>query len=235
MSVEYFSMDRLSIKECELFVKNFLPQMLNVGLIQPLREFADRNRGDLSKAIKSWYKRMKEGKAIQDSIQEMYPRFPQSIEKLFLLGAEQSILDHVLADMIKIYDENDSEEALLTDMSLLVDRYQNEPSSDFICQGCFERDFDRIIQRATVENASEVIFEQEGERFFHQKYIGVKIIHIIEPCHSKTYKTILHKLREYAESGLSFVVSNNNYNCERIDEKQFKLTGSKNPLILSFK
>ncbi len=47
-------MNRLSIKECKPFIEYFLPKILTVGLMEPLKEFAGNNKSPLGDAIHSF-------------------------------------------------------------------------------------------------------------------------------------------------------------------------------------
>lgn len=228
-------MNYLSIKECKPFFEHFLPKMLNVGLMEPLREFADKNNNLLGNAVRSLYEKFRSGKSFQDSICEMTPKFPRCIEELIKLSFKQSNLDSIISEMLIVYEKNDSEEDLLKKMSLLVDKYQNNPDSKFICQNCFERELDKVIKRATIERANEVIFEQEEEFFLHQKYVSVKLVHIIEPSHSKTYRTLQKKLRQSVKDNSPLVISNSKFFVNEIGKNKFQLTGSDTVLTLTFK
>jgi hypothetical protein len=228
-------MNYLSIKECKPFFEYFLPNMLNVGLMEPLREFADKNNNLLGDAIRSLYNTLRSGKSLQDSICEMTPKFPRCIEELMKLSFKQSNLDSVISEMLIVYEENDLEENLLKKMSLLVDRYQHSPNSKFISQDCFERELNKVIRRAKIEGANEVIFEQEEELFLHQKFVSVKLVHIIEPSHSKTYRTLRKKMRQSAKDNAPIVISSGKLFVCEIGNNKFKLTGSDIVLTLAFK
>ncbi|NQU66542.1 MAG: hypothetical protein HQ510_01235 [Candidatus Marinimicrobia bacterium] len=222
----------LSLEECEPIMEPLLKGVVSDGLLKPLHEFVQNNAGPIKSAINSLYTGLTEGKSFQDSIHGMSPKFHPSIETLLIIGIENSRLDHVLSDVDDIYKNN--ENTLYDKMSLLVDKYQNNPSTKMICEGCFEREFKKILRRAKLEKAYEVILIQEDEKFFHQKYLASKLIHIIEASHSKTYVTILSKLQQSVIEKRALPISGDPINVKEIESDRFVLLGDPN-LVLTFK
>ena len=188
------SVTRLSLKQCSPLVEALKKGVEGDGILVALKDFDGSQSELVRQAAHSWYQGLKAGKSFQDSLLEMNPRFLPGVEALILMGIESSILDYVLSDIYEIQTAGSATVDPMDPIGLLVDKYQNNPGSEMICEGCFQRELSKILQRAQLENAYEVILMQEEESFFHQKYLAVKLIHIIEASHSKTYRTILTRL-----------------------------------------
>jgi hypothetical protein len=110
------------------------------------------------------------------------------------------MLDLVLANMLKVYEAADEEEEAARQMGRVLEQWQSRPAGSLICTGCLQRELGKILRRAELEEAAEVILEQEEERFFHQWYVASKPVHVIEPSHSMAYKSILKALSDAAET-----------------------------------
>lgn len=228
-------MKQLTITECRFFIKYFAEKISNVGLMQILKDFSANNPGSLGDAVQSWYNNMVDGQSIPDSIRKTNPKFARPVEELIAISAAKNILDYALTDMCSIYDREKNEDEIITQIGLLIDKYRNRTDSGIICDACFNRDFNKVIMRAGIEEAFEVIFEQEKEIFFHQKYIGVKTIHYIEPCNSKVYKSFLKKLNDCIACNESLLVDNNKFTVERDIPGKFKISNSAINLLINFK
>lgn len=210
-------MRRLTIQECRPFLEYLLPHILTGGLLTSLREFGKRSPAPLHTAVLSWYNGMAEGKSFQHALHTMSTRFPACFERLLTAGYSTSILDKVIAAILTVYAATPArEEMLLEGMNSLLERFIDKPNSRFICEGCFERDFDKLVQRVRLENATEVVLEQEGDEFLHQKYLTDMLVHIIEPRHANVYHTLLHKLRDAADDRLPLNIYETHYTIDRL-------------------
>ena len=160
-------------------------------------------------------------------------RCPRNVQDLLVLGTERGVLDWILADVLKAYEAADDEESLARQMCQVFDQWQGRPASSIICTGCMERELDKILRRAKVEQAREVILEQEEERFFHQWYVEAKPVHVIEPSHSLTYRTILKTLSDAAEASQPLKP----WNLEVLSDapRQFRLVGEGVDLKILFR
>lgn len=218
-------MSRLTIQECRPLVEYLLTQNLRAGLLRPLQQFGKQASSPIGQAVVSWHKNLYDGKSFQHALHTTTLRFPACLEKLFNIGYVEGILEQVLAAMSAVYEEaHGQEEALLMGMSRLLDRFQNDPASPYICQGCFERDFDKLVQRARLEKATDVILEQEGDEFFHQKYLTVMLVHVIEPRHANVYHTLYHNISEAADDYTPLLVYATAYTVERLALDHFRIS-----------
>ena len=122
-------------------------------------------------------------------------RFPEVLEKLLGSASDRGLLDHVLADICSCYQQHpDDDLALYEALSLLWSEFEVLPQGRLICLGCVLRAFQKILQRAQLEQAHQVYLSQDGDRYFHQKYVAAKLIHIQEASHAMTYRTLYDQL-----------------------------------------
>lgn len=178
-----------------------LPAALNEpGLTESLRVLAQNGTGFTRDVASSVYESLTRGMAFQEAIAEARPELPLPVRELLILGCERGALDRVLSDMLKAYQAVEGEAEAGLRMNVVLEQWQRCPAGSQICDWCLERAIDKILRRAALEDAREVILEQEGERFFHQWYIEAKPVHVIEPSHSLTYKSILQALSDAAEN-----------------------------------
>ena len=161
---------RVSIKGCGVFIEYFTSKIMSQGLAVPLRDFGAETHNAMGRAIGSWYKGLCRGESLQSAIRKMSPRFPSCVEELLLLACERSILDRVLKDVLVIFHKKSSEQVVIGRLRMLKRIYQNKPKGGIICSACFADELLKIISRARLEKASEVILEQENEEFFHLSY-----------------------------------------------------------------
>ncbi len=227
-------MERLSVKECRGFLEFFRPKILKEGFMRPLMEFSGKGRSKICLAVKSLSRGLLGGNSFQHSIRNMLPGFPLPVEELMVIAFEKSVIDLVLSDMIEIYKLMITEDELLDEMSLLVDKYSRHSAGGELTESCIERELLKIWKRAELEDAYDVFLEQEGERFFHQKYIGVKMIHVIEPCHSMVYNSLLDYIRKVLKGDALIVLGEDRFFLTRNGRKKYVISGKNKELFLSF-
>lgn len=228
-------MKRLNIKECENFISFFLSKIEKEGLMHILHEYQGLNKNNVNVAISSLYQNLTEGLSFQDSIKEMKIKFPLCIEEILIKAIENSTLDSALNDMEKILKSNYSEYELFDCMSRLLDEYNDNLKTEIICDGCFLNEFEKVLKRAEIEKAYEIIFEQDGEKYFIQRYIGIKSVKYMEPCHSKTYKTFYVRLEELSKNRNFLFMLNKNFSVHKLEENKFCFFHENISLILMFK
>ena len=226
-------MDRLSILDCKSFFKYFLQGILSEGIISPLQTFSTKN-SSLKSATCSWKKSVLDGLAFRESLEAMSPRFPACVEELLAVSAEKSVLDKAVTELIALYSESNSELTLLESVTRLINNYEVYNTGGIICEGCLERDLIKILGRALLEQAYEVILEQDGESYFHQKYLGTKLIHVVESSHSMVLRSIQKKLNYAVSNGiLYFAEADKSYSIVRLGDNRYKLQGYNQALIIS--
>lgn len=228
-------MKRLNIKECENFISFFLSKIEKEGLMHILHEYQGLNKNNVCVAIGSLYQNLTESLSFQDSIKGMKIKFPLCIEEIFIKAIENSALDYALTDMEKIFKSNYSEYELFDCMSRLLDEYNDNLKTEIICEGCFLNEFEKVLKRAEIEKAYEIIFEQDDEKYFIQRYIGIKSVKYIEPCHSKTYKTFYVRLEELSKNGNCLSLLNKNFSVQKLKENKYCFSSENISIIMIFK
>ena len=211
-----------------------LPAVLRKpGLTESLRLFARKHACPAAQVAQSMFAALTRGESFQQAIRGAGPSLPVRIQDLLILGYERSALDLVLADMLKVYKAADEEEGVARRMGRMLEQWRRRPAGSLICAGCLEREIGKILRRAELEEAAEVILEQEEERFFHQWYVAFKPVHVIEPSHSLTYKSILKALHDAVEASRPLKP----WNLKVILEapKQFRLVGDTMDLTMLFR
>lgn len=225
---------RLRIAECQGFFEIYLAGLLQTGLIHVLQSFSSPNHR-LDQAIRSWAKALCEGLSYRESLEIMSPQFPAGIEALLGLGSDKSILDQAVSEILQVYSANPTEESRLEALTRLLNQYLAMPSNGIICEGCFEAHFLKLFARYALEQAHEVILEQEADAYFHQKYVGTKLVQISEPCHAMVFESIQTKLQLSAPEGkLTLAGVNQSYALEQINPQQYKLTGHQQTVVIRF-
>ena len=109
------------------------------------------------------------------------------------------------------------------------------PSSLFICDECRQRELAKVLQRAWIEQAHEIIFEQKGENFLIQKYYSSRLVQYSEPCHSKVYRTFSHILRECSQQKRQLTLENGSWEVSGQEDSRFLLKHKTGQIVLTFR
>lgn len=224
----------MEIAKCAGFIAYASSKISKTGWLVILQEYSRKHDDATGRAVKSWHGNLRKGFAFQDSIMKMNARFPACLESLLIRGYESSTLDYVLHAIYKVFKSHTGSNEIYDALSLLHDEQAIKPKSEYICQGCMMRDLGKIINRAKLEQAGEVVFEQEKDKFFIQRYLGPKAITYREPCHSKTYNTILKYLREWSRNKKKVKIANDFFGIKCFNKRTYILCCGKNKLIFSF-
>jgi len=229
-------MEILDHKHTADFISFALSKIETAGFVSPLKEYAQANRGNASdRAVDSLYQNLCQGMCFRDAFATMKIRFPVLVEDILVTSIEQSILDYALAEMDKIFKTSDSDYEISNSLHCLIDNYNKRSKTETICHGCLIREFENILKRAATESACEIIFEQDGEKYFKQTYIGPNIVRYIAPYHSKIYKTLLAYLKEIPSQANSIDLNGKRHTVQKIEENTFTLLGEQVCLTLTFK
>jgi len=227
-------MQMLEIKDCARFIAYAHSKVMIKGWLDIVKDYAHKKDDKAGPAVRSWYINMVKGKSFQDSLVRMKVRFPACVESLLIQGYESSVLDQVLRDMNAAFKKHYRMKELYDALSLMVNEMAIKPKSAYICQGCLMRELERILKRAKLERAHEIVFEQEGDKFFIQRYLGPKAVTYIEPCHSKTYKSLLRSIIDWSETSGKIHIANHCYKIVNKGNKRYSLSADETFLILSF-
>jgi hypothetical protein len=198
------------------------------GMLKAL--MAVGSRGD-SPTAQSIANHLVAGKSYRQSFQQAWPRLPQNIVWLLCRGAEESMLDVVLDQIIRILKKRSTSWKVSEELAALRRRLENRPATSCICDGCFEREFARLLKRVETEMAEEVILGQKGESFLRQTFISNRPVQVIEPSHSKTIRTFRDKLTSAASRNAGLM----GFRVQRTGDSSFSLNrGHKRVLTISF-
>ncbi len=176
------------------FLPFFYQGILNEGLIQPIQAFKTSDPC-LRESLDELSKYLIQGMTWVEALETLPIRFPEVLEKLLGSASDRGLLDHVLADICSCYQQHpDDDLALYEALSLLWSAFEALPQGRLICIGCVLRELQKILQRAQLEQAHQVYLSQDGDRYFHQKYVAAKLVHIQEAGHAMTYRTLYGQL-----------------------------------------
>jgi hypothetical protein len=192
-------MKNLSFEECIPLIQALRSGVMTTGLQQSLEAFGEADSQQENLCARSISRNFIRGNDFQTSFRNANPKLPYPLTEIIIAGYLRSVLDHTLEDISTTLVDSQIHSSAGERLVTLVEKYNQYPTS-LICNVCFERDFRKLLVRAETEGAFEVMLEQEGESFLHQKFSSSKLIHVIEPSHSLVYKTLLQKLESACQS-----------------------------------
>lgn len=179
----------LSLRDYENFIEVYSDGIMNTGLLKPLANLSDNS--DISGVIaKSWYDLQLQGLSPQAALNSPSVTLPDSIKKLLITGFEKSVLDLVLKEIITSFKEVKTDLELINRFSSISKKFQSVNTST-ICVGCERSEISKIISRATIEGADEVLLQQDKD-FLVQSFIGTKLVQVREAAIPAVYRTMLH-------------------------------------------
>jgi len=223
----------LSHDECQEFLAAYFEGIMDEGLLQPLEDFSKTNSGRAGIAALSWYDLQIAGETPQGSLLKLKPLLPASVAKLMAMGFEKSVLDTVLKDILYIYRDSSNKEFVDNAFEKLIVKY-SKVNTDVVCAECWSDELSKIILRSRIESANRVILQQEGEDFLHQKYVGPKLVHIIEASVSVVYKTLEKTLLDYSTSGQSLRIEDVSYTVEKKGTSEYCIKSMDDSLNIYF-
>ncbi len=186
-------MRTLSYLECIPLIEALQEGVYSTGITRALIQFGRSGSDPVNQSANSIFQWLAKGMDMQTSFLNASPKLPAPVTRILTSSILNDVLDHALGDTLQELQSPESSEEIFKNLNALAFQYESM-SNTIICNGCFERDFNKLLARAETEEATEVLLEQEGESFLHQKFISSKLIHIIEPSHSLVYKTLLERL-----------------------------------------
>jgi len=228
-------MKTISAIDCLPLLAALKKGVVSEGILKAFIEFGEKDSSPISMSAKSIAMNLKDAKDFQSSIQNASPRLPSEIELLFIYGAKNSVFDYLIDEILAILNDGGKSEEISTKLDFLIAKYE-KMSNSIICDGCFERDFAHLLARAKTEQAEEVILEQEGDNFFHQKFISSRVVHVIDPYHSLVIKTYRHMLESNFTKNSELKIFDEYFQIKKTDGSSFSLwKGTKPVLKIVFK
>jgi len=228
-------MECLSLRECQDVLAYIAQEIEHVGLMRLLQTSLQQTSGRVKEAISSWYHHLIAGHTFDSALPQMQPRFHPTLEAILHQAIRQGRLDLVVHDMMHRYHTISDDRQLEQAMHHLLSEYQALPESGAICRKCLLRELTKILQRAEIEQAYEVILRQEGEAFLYQTYLGVKAVQYREPSHSKVYATVHNTLTACAKQGACVCLNDREWSVTQVDAHHFRLSAQATHLTFTFK
>ena len=223
-------MNELSYQDCVPLIKALQEGVRTTGILKAINEFGVSDSNPVNLSARSIGESMVNGKDLQASFRDSFPRFPDIIIRILISSALNGVLDYALDDALLVLKDQRPIQDVFENLHLLAQKYESVSNTQ-ICDECFERSFGKLLARAATENAYEVILEQDGESFFHQKFLSTKLIHMIEPTHSLVYRTFLEKLNSACENGGHFETSNQIFKVTQENPSSFSLTANSEDVL----
>ena len=186
-------MKALSYKESIPLIHALRNGAITTGLLNALEIFGEADSKPQNLCARSIFQNLSDGVDYQTSFLDADPVLPDPQNRIIVAGYQNSVIDYALDEVYNVLVDSNGHDNIFGKLLLLAEKYERK-SSSIICQGCFEREFSKLLSRAKTEKANIVELEQIGESFLCQYYKSTKIIQIKEPTHSLVYKTLLQKL-----------------------------------------
>jgi hypothetical protein len=223
-----------SLRDAQAIVEMLLAAVLSeAGLTDSLGRFRREEDGAAGRFAQSLFEGLTHGESFEGAIRQARPSLPGVLQELLILGCEHGNLDYILGEIVEGWRAVSPGQDWAARLDELLLRWRSRTANLTICTGCLEREIGRIPQRAKVEGAREVILEQEGEAFFHQWYVAAKPVHVIEPSHSMTYRTILQALSD--ADGASEGLKPWEVRVRSVSPRRFRLVGEGVALEMFFR
>lgn len=169
-------LETLSHSETLSFLEIYLDGIMTEGLLLPLLKMS-KEKNSISPLSGSFFSNMMSVMSPQNAIDHLNPGFPDGISEVLKYGFESSKLDYVIIELIDILKESE--------IKTIEQRLKNfdfkEINKDSICLGCAYEELEKIIRRSNTEGAPVVFLQQEDD-FFTQKYVSIKPVIISEPA-----------------------------------------------------
>lgn len=219
----------LNLQECTELLKLYLKGIMTTGLLQPLAEISKKSSGRVGMAAKSWYDLQVQGSSPQKALSDLRPAFPIRISQLLTLGFEKSALDIAIQDILAVIrDSSDIE--INEKLDTLKSKFLKF-NVDVICSDCWNDELSKIITRARIEGAKEIILEQEGD-FFHQKYVAVKLVRISEAAIPEVRQSLKNILSVSASKEIS--VGQSTFKISKEHDNEYLLENSQTNFHIRF-
>ena len=175
------------------FLEFYLQGILTEGLLIPLRNFSARRLDDVGTDAALFYQLQIDGRSPQDALKDLRIKMPLILKEVLVLGFEKSALDLVLTDTIQVLKSKKPDEEIETSLSEILQKYKKVDTT-LICVGCANEEISKIFARAEAEGVNEVIVQQKGE-FIVQKYLGPKLVTVIEASIPGVYESLKEALK----------------------------------------
>lgn len=217
--------NRLAPDSCIALLRALADGVVGIGPLKALQSFAATGAHADQRCAGAIAAQLEAGQDFAMALSLCQPQLPLAVEGILALADRQGLLDEGLSDILSCLSESSHEDESLLRLDLLQQEWESRIDSPFICQGCLERELQKIIARARTEGAGHVILQQEGERFLHQKYLAAKLVHITEAGHAKTFRSLEEQLSAAADSGTELALAGRLNTLTRLDARAYNCAG----------
>ena len=224
--------DRIEWRDCAEFLPVFHHAVLNLGLLEPLRDFSDSHEDSAGRAARSWSDGMVAGLSPEEALLRMTPGFPETLEELLLVGFRRSALDYVVADLIDVVESHGSEDGRERASRALLQEQRELPETTQACDACAERELRKILRRAALEGAVEVFLSQRGEQFLVQRYVAIKLVEISESSRPLVLAGVCARLDTAAQTGAAIESPDGSVDVSRLEDGRYSLRQGSQQLVL---
>jgi hypothetical protein len=151
-------------------LRPYLKGILQVGLIEPLLKIAENGSSQVSLAAKSLYRFQLAGILPESAIMLMQPALPNRVARLLAAGFEQSNVDLVMGEAIKVLEANDDSITMNELLDGLLEKCSSLTTEE-ICQYCAGQEIEKLKKRSEIEGANFVVVDYL-DGFLRQRFSG---------------------------------------------------------------
>lgn len=181
-------MQTLTYEQTLEFLKHYLEGLLQLGSIEPLRKMAETDSTPVGLAAKSFYEYQISGIPPDSAVVMVQPAFPYRVSLLVALGFQQSNIDLVMTDLIKVLENGPREQQIEALLVGLIEKYSHL-KTDEICFSCASQEINKINKRSELESAQLVIVDY-GEGCLRQRFVGAKLVEFRTAAIPAVYSTL---------------------------------------------
>ena len=223
-------MKALSYKESTPLIHALKNGVITTGIQQALEAFGKVDSNPENLCARSINKSILEGSDLQTSFQNANPQLPDTLTRIIIASYQNSVMDYALEDTYHALADTHQLQSVDEELISIAEKYERMLTSK-ICQGCFEREFLKLISRAKTENASTIELEQVGESFLYKYFISTEVIQVKEPTHSLVYKSIWQNLDSTCNGDGVLETESRTYQIEKEKLASFLVTENNNDVL----
>ena len=223
-------MKTLSYKESIPLIHALKNGVITTGIQQALEAFGKADSNSENLCARSINKNIFEGNDLQTSFQNANPQLPDTLTRIIIASYLNSVMDFALEDIYRALANTRQLQNIDDKLISIAEKYERM-STSIICQGCFEREFLKLISRAKTENARTIELEQIGESFLYKHFISTEVIQIKEATHSLVYKTLWQNLDSACKGDGALDTESRTYHIEKGRLASFLVTENNNDVI----
>ena len=204
--------------------------VVTIGILNALEAFSDADSKPQNLCARSIVQNLREGNDYQTSFRVANPALPELLNRVIVAGYLNSVIDYSLEDIYNVLIDSHGLDKVDEKLVSLAEKYERM-STSIICQGCFEREFLKLISRAKTENARTIELEQIGESFLYKHFISTEVIQIKEATHSLVYKSIWQNLDSACKGDGVLETESRTYQIEKGKLASFLVTENNNDVL----